>query len=97
MANIITITEDLAELIRRDGDNGKLDLSDRSMRWTWFDDDADNCGSSLVESIQLDTDCNDCENVLVEFDNRGCESIASLDYEDTLGNNFTQWLYMELF
>ena len=96
MANIITITEDLADLIRRDGKDGKLDLTDYGLRWTWFNDEAENCGSYEIESISLGTDCNDCDIVFVNYDNGDFESLASLDYEDVLGNNFAQWLYYEL-
>ena len=93
---MLAINEDLADLIMEKGRDGKLNLEELSLQWTWFDDDADNCGSSLVESISMSTDVNGEQIIFVDFDNRESTNLDNLNYEDVLGNNFAQWLYYEL-
>lgn len=76
-------------------EGGYIDLEDYNLAWTWFDDDGENCGTSKLEALKIDTDCNGVSFVSVEFDDRS-EILDYLDYEDVLGNNFVEWLYCEL-
>lgn len=78
--------------------SGTLELSDIDMElsWTWFDDDAENCGTSKIESISVGRSVDGETLIFVEFDNRKTATLDNLNYEDVLGNNFTQWLYYEL-
>ena len=89
------INEDFADLIIEKGKNGKLDLSDYNLSWTWFGDNAENCGTSSVESISIGEDINGVTIIWVEFDDRD-ETLDNLHYEDVLGNNFAEWLYYVL-
>ena len=93
--NIQAINEDFADLIIEKGKDGKLDLSDLGLAWTWFDDDAEDCGTSYVESIHIGTDINNVTVIWVEFNDRD-EILDNLHYEDVLGSNFAEWLYYEL-
>lgn len=71
--------------------NGKFDLEDLYLAWTWYDDDGEDCGTSQVISLRIhDGKC------FVEFDDR-VELLDNLDYMDVLGSNFVDYLYDELF
>lgn len=96
--NMVTINEELADLIMEKDKSGTLELSDIDMElsWTWFDDDANNCGTSKVESLSVGTSVDGETLIFVEFDNRETATLDNLNYEDVLGNNFAQWLYYEL-
>lgn len=96
--NIAAINEELADLIMGKDKSGTLELSDIDMElsWTWFDDDAENCGTSKIESISVGTSVDGETLIFVEFDNRETATLDNLNYEDVLGNNFAQWLYYEL-
>ena len=96
--NIAAINEELADLIMGKDKSGTLELSDIDMElsWTWFDDDAENCGTSKIESISVGTSVDGETLIFVEFDNRETTNLENLNYEDVLGNNFAQWLYYEL-
>lgn len=96
--NIAAINEELADLIMGKDKSGTLELSDIDMNlsWTWFDDDAENCGTSKIESISVGTSVDGETLIFVEFDNRETATLDNLNYEDVLGNNFAQWLYYEL-
>lgn len=96
--NMVTINEELADLITGKDKSGTLELSDIDMElsWTWFDDDAENCGTSKIESISVGTSVDGETLIFVEFDNRETATLDNLNYEDVLGNNFAKWLYYEL-
>lgn len=94
--NIAAINEELADLIMGKDKSGTLELSDMELSWTWFDDDAENCGTSKIESISVGTSVDGETLIFVEFDNRETATLDNLNYEDVLGNNFAQWLYYEL-
>ena len=67
--------------------NGKIDIKNLGLAWTWFDDDGNACGTSQLISIRVnDGKC------LVEFDDR-VEPLENLDYVDFLGRNFIECLY----
>ena len=96
--NIVAINEELADFIYEHDGSGTLEMADIDMdlSWTWFDDDAENCGTSKIESISVGTSVDGETLIFVEFDNRETTNLEILDYEDVFGNNFAQWLYYEL-
>ena len=95
--NMVAINEELADLIMEKDKSGTLELADIDMdlSWTWFDDDGNNCGTSRVESLSVGTSVDGETIIHVEFNDRE-STLDNLNYEDVLGNNFTQWLYYEL-
>lgn len=62
--------------------------------WTWYNDEGENCGTSILESMSYDIDCNGEEIIMVSFDDRSC-TLDSLDYENVFGDNFVDYLYNE--
>lgn len=93
--------QELIEIINENGQDGRLDIEDLNLAWSYWDDNETNCTDDNVAytvnilSLSLETDCNGATMVMVEFDNE-TKCWGNVDFEDDMGNNLGEYIYDEV-
>ena len=87
MRSMNEMTEELIDIVLEHGNDGRLDIEDMNLAWTYWDDndtthfDEDGYIDRFV-SLSVGMDCNDCQVLFVETFNGKTFNFDNPHYED---------------